>query len=60
MKSLEGISISKTCPKNFSWRGVNYTLSKMDQSQADRLADDPDFKDIQRKKAPKKSPPSEK
>lgn len=56
MKGFEGITISKSCPKAFSWRGISYNLSKMDQAQAERLADDPEFTAIQRKK--KKAAPA--
>lgn len=40
---FQGITISKKCPKRFTWRGQQYELAKLDQKKAEKLMNDPDF-----------------
>lgn len=54
MKRFDGITVQKKCPHAFSWRGVNYKLSSMDEKTAKRLAEDQSFPWITLKKKQEK------
>lgn len=56
MAKLEGITIAKTCPERFSWRGNSYRKKDLTQDQGLRLAKDPKFIHISVAKQKEKPP----